>query len=87
MSKIEKVLIIMIAIIVTAFSLMYTDERNQHEKDVNTVIMQYESLELQYDSLEMITSEAIKLTYAYDSISNDAIDSAVKYKKLYLKNK
>ena len=88
MSKIEKVLIIMIVIIVTAFSLtqkklaemMYTDEINQHEKDVKTLIVQY-------DSLKMITFESIKLTYMYDSISNDAIDSAVKYKKLYLKNK
>ena len=68
----------MIVIIVTAFSLtqkklaemMYTDEINQHEKDVKTLIVQY-------DSLKMITFESIKLTYMYDSISNDAIDSAV----------
>lgn len=61
MSRLETELIILIALIVIAFSLMYTDERNQHKKDVNTVIMQCDSLKLQYDSLEMITSETIKL--------------------------
>jgi len=80
MSKIEKVLILMIVTIVIAYSLIYREEVSQHEKDVNLVISRYDSLKVQ-------TFRTMKLVKDYDSISNDAIDSAKKYKKLYLKNK